>query len=198
IVLGGLAEGVWPAATEPGPWMSRPMRARIGLPAPEERIGQMAHDFATIACAAPEVILSCPSRRDGAPAVPARWLARLDAMLAGQNQELPEHQAVAWARALDQPDGPPRPVRPPAPCPPLEIRPRQLSITAIETWRRDPYAIYARHILGLEALPPIEEDADAADYGSIVHAALHDFLRATGTAWPADARARLCAAMEQA
>ncbi len=26
VVLGGLAEGVWPAATEPGPWMSRPMR----------------------------------------------------------------------------------------------------------------------------------------------------------------------------
>ncbi len=32
IVLGGLAEGVWPAAADPGPWMSRPMRAAAGCP----------------------------------------------------------------------------------------------------------------------------------------------------------------------
>ena len=198
LVLGGLAEGVWPAATEPGPWMSRPMRRTIGLPSPEERVGQMAHDFLTIACAAPIAILSCPRRRDGAPSVPARWLARLDAMLAGRQLALPQHPAVGWARALDQPDGPPRPSRPPSPRPPLALRPRRLSVTAVETWRRDPYAIYARHILRLRAIPPIEEPADAADYGSIVHAALHGFLAGIGTAWPADARARLRAAMEQA
>ena len=32
MVLGGLVEGVWPPAADPGPWMSRPMRARAGLP----------------------------------------------------------------------------------------------------------------------------------------------------------------------
>ena len=174
------------------------MRRRIGLPAPEERVGQMAHDFVSAACAAPVAILSCPRRRDGAPAVPARWLVRLDAMLAGQGLELPEHPAVAWARALDQPAGAPVPARPPTPRPPLALRPRRLSITAIETWRRDPYAIYARHILRLRALAPIEEAAEAADYGSIVHDALHRFLAGTGAAWPADAAARLCAAMDHA
>ncbi len=53
MVLGGLAEGVWPPATDPGPWMSRPMRSRAGLPEPEERVGQAAHDFVMAACAAP-------------------------------------------------------------------------------------------------------------------------------------------------
>ena len=105
LVLGGLAEGVWPAAADPGPWMSRPMRAAAGLPSPEEAVGQMAHDWVMTACAAPEVVLSCPRRRDGAPAVPARWLQRLDAMLRGAGQSLPEHPAALWARALDQPDG---------------------------------------------------------------------------------------------
>ncbi len=195
VVLGGLAEGAWPGAAEPGPWMSRPMRRTIGLPAPEERIGQMAHDFLMTSCVAPVAILSCPRRRDGAPSVPARWLARLDAMLAGQSRKLPEHPAVLWARALDQPEGPPRPARPPAPRPPRHLRPRRLSVTAIETWRRDPYAIYARNVLGLRALAPIEEAAEAADYGSIVHAGLHGFLAENGAGWPVDAQEKLRAKM---
>ncbi len=97
-VLGGLAETMWPPATDPGPWMSRPMRNSVGLPSPEEAVGQAAHDFVMTACAAPVVVLSCPRRRDGAPAVPARWLARLGAYLEGQGVSLPAHPAAAWAR----------------------------------------------------------------------------------------------------
>ncbi len=97
-----------------------------------------AHDFVSAACAAPRVVLSCPRRRDGAPAVPARWLTRLDAFLAGQDMALPEHPAAAWAAALDQPEGEARPVTPPRPCPPVALRPRKLSVTEIETWLRDP------------------------------------------------------------
>ena len=198
IVLGGLAEGVWPPAADPGPWMSRPMRSKAGLPSPEEAVGQMAHDFVMTACAAPEVILSCPRRRDGVPTVPARWLVRLDAMLRGAGQALPEHPAVQWARALDHPvDGETRRA-PPAPRPPLHVRPRRLSVTEIETWLRDPYAIYARRILNLQALDPLEQSADAADYGSIVHAAIAAFLGNAGTRFPPDAEGKLIAAMDTA
>ncbi len=190
LVLGGLTESIWPPSTEPGPWLSRPMRTRVGLPSPEVALGQTAHDFATSVCAAPEVILSCPRRVDGAPAVPARWLTRLDMFLAGRGAALPRHPACAWARALDQPLAT-RPVPPPAPRPPVTKRPRRLSVTEIETWLRDPYAIYARHVLGLKALAPLEEDTDAADYGSMVHAGLHRFLQEVGVAWPDEAPARL-------
>ena len=198
IVLGGLAEGVWPAAADPGPWMSRPMRADAKLPSPEEAVGQMAHDWLMTACAAPTVVLSCPLRRDGAPAVPARWLQRLDAMLRGVGHALPEHEAVLWARALDHPAAAPPRLAPPAPRPPLAVRPRKLRVTEVETWLRDPYAIYARHILRLKALAPLEEPADAADYGSVVHEAVHAFLRDVGTRFPPDAEARLVAAMDAA
>ena len=191
IVLGGLAEGVWPRTTDPGPWMSRLMRARAGLPSPEEAVGQDAHDFVSAACAAPNVVLSCPKRRDGAPAVPARWLTRLDALLAGQNRILTEHPAAAWAQALDRPEGDPKPVSPPRPCPAVELRPRRLSVTEIETWLRDPYAIYARHVLKLRRLDPIDQSTDAADYGSLVHGGIHRFLRAHGTAWPGRAADKL-------
>lgn len=194
LVLGGLVEGVWPPATDPGPWMSRPMRTRVGLPSPEEQVGQAAHDFVSAACAAPKVVLSSPRRRDNAPAVPARWLSRLDALLAGQQQSLPPHPAAAWAGALDQPLAP-RPVPAPRPCPPLTLRPRRLSVTEIETWLTDPYAIYARHVLRLAVLDPLEQSTDASDYGSLVHKGLQYFLREYGATWPANAEAKLHGAM---
>jgi ATP-dependent helicase/nuclease subunit B len=198
MVLGGLVEGVWPPATDPGPWMSRPMRARAGLPGTEEAVGQAAHDFFLAACAAPRVVLSCSRRRDGAPAVPARWLTRIEACLRGHGMALPRHPAAAWAGLLDQPAGAPAPVPPPAPRPPVELRPRRLSVTDIETWLADPYAIYARHILGLKALKPLEEATDAADYGSLVHQGMRLFLDDVGAAWPPDGPERLRRAMERA
>jgi ATP-dependent helicase/nuclease subunit B len=192
LVLGGLAEGVWPPQTDPGPWLSRPMRRRVGLPSPEVVVGQAAHDFLAATCSAREVVLSCPTRRDNAPAVPARWLTRLDALLAGQGLPgLPGHPAADWARAMDLPVGGPRPVKPPRPNPPVSLRPRRLGVTAIETWLRDPYAIHARHILRLEKLKPLDEETDAADYGELVHTALHRFLAEVGSAWPPGAAARL-------
>ncbi len=197
IVLGGLTEGVWPQTADSGPWMNRAMRAAVGLPSPEERIGLSAHDFVMASCAAPRAVLCAPRRKDAAPAVPARWLVRLDALLEGRLR-LGTHDAAAWVRALDRPDGPPRPVSPPAPAPPVALRPRKLSVTEIETWLRDPYAIYARHVLRLRALDPLEQSADAADYGTIVHAGLARFFQHTGLAWPADAEARLVADMDAA
>ncbi len=198
VVLGGLAETVWPAATDPGPWMSRPMRRAMGLTSPEERIGQMAHDFAMLACAAPNVVLSCPLRRDGAPAVPARWLVRLRTFLRSGTRPLDPHPAARWATQLDLPDGAPAPVAPPAPRPALALRPRRLSVTEIGTWLRDPYAIFAKHILRLRALDPIEQNADAADYGTIVHDAVAAFIAALPAPYPQDAAPRLQAEMDRA
>ena len=195
IVLGGLVETVWPPATDPGPWLSRGMRARAGLPSPEEAIGQAAHDFVNAASAAKHVILSAPLRRDGAPAVPARWISRLVALLAGQGKTLPNHPAADWALQLDQPIGDAQPVAAPAPRPAVALRPRRLSVTEIETWLADPYAIYARRILGIKVLDPLEQSTDAADYGSLVHKGIQNFLRDHGTNWPADGRDLLERAM---
>ena len=113
MVLGGLVEGVWPPAADPGPWLSRPMRATVGLPSPEEAVGQAAHDFVAAACAAPEVVLSCPRRRDGAPAVPARWLTRLEMFLTGQRRGACRSIRPSTGRARSTSP----PARPRAGCP---------------------------------------------------------------------------------
>jgi ATP-dependent helicase/nuclease subunit B len=198
MVLGGLAEGVWPPASDPGAWLSRPMRSKIGLPSPEEIVGQAAHDFVSCATAAPTVVLSCPRRRDGAPVVPARWLTRLETFLAGHGISLPQHPGGMWVRMLDQPATAPRPVRPPRPRPPVVLRPRRLPVTEIETWLRDPYGIHAKHILKLVKLRALDEATDAADYGMLVHRGLHLFLEQFGTQWPADAAGQLRRSMDRA
>lgn len=198
MVLGGLAEGIWPPASDPGPWLSRPMRRTMGLPSPEEIVGQSAHDFMSCVSAAPRIVLSCPRRRDGAPVVPARWLTRLETLVAGTGDTLPRHPAPAWVRALDQPADGPRPVPPPRPCPPMALRPRKLSVTDIETWLRDPYAIHARHVLKLARLPALDEATDAADYGILVHAGLRHFLERHRERWPANAVDELRRSMNRA
>ncbi len=190
-VLGGLVEGVWPPATDPGPWLNRQMRTKAGLRSPEEMVGQAAHDFATLAASARVAVLSCPRRRDNAPAVPARWLTRIAAFLDGQTTALPKHPATYWARLLDQPKDGPQPVKPPRPKPPVAMRPRQLSVTEIETWLADPYAIYARHILKLKKLDPLEQSTDAADYGTVVHRGIAELLKQFDVEWPKDAAKRL-------
>ncbi|MBB5517496.1 double-strand break repair protein AddB [Amphiplicatus metriothermophilus] len=178
VILGGLNEGVWPGEAEADPFLSRPMRRALGLPSPERRIGLSAHDFAQLA-AAPEVALLRAARAGGAPAKPSRWIVRLKNILAGAGVlDAVDRSArfAAWARALDE-AGPARPVPPPAPRPPLAARPRALSVTRIETWLRDPYAIYARYVLGLRKLDPVGETFGAKHLGSLLHKTFEDYAR---------------------
>ncbi|MFN0042563.1 MAG: double-strand break repair protein AddB, partial [Alphaproteobacteria bacterium] len=202
-VLGGLNEGTWPRHTQPDPWLSRPMQLTFGLPEPERRVGLAAHDFA-VALAAPGVVLTRATRGEGTPTVPSRWLARLEAVLRGANLFEPMQAARRWidspvlplAAMLDGPDTAARafpPVERPAPRPPLSARPRELSVTEIRRLMRDPYAVYARRILRLEALEDIDEAADAATRGQIVHRVLHRFLRDHPDRLPEDALGRLLA-----
>ena len=178
VVLGSLNEGTWPGPAAHDPWMSRQMRQEFGIALPERAIGIAAHDFAQ-ALGAPVVVLTRATRREGVPTVPSRWLLRLDTVLraVGLGDALSEEPEIAAAAALrDQPGR--RCPRPAAkPCPPLAARPRQLSVTQIETWIRDPYAIYARYILHLKALDELDADPGRADLGIRVHEALAKFIK---------------------
>jgi ATP-dependent helicase/nuclease subunit B len=97
---------------------------------------------------------------------------------------------LSMARHLDDP-GRWQPTAAPAPRPPVERRPRKLSVTEIETWIRDPYAIYAKHVLKLEPLDALDARLDAADRGALIHDALHRFFQDGGAADAASAETRL-------
>ena len=194
MVLGGLNEGTWPGPAAHDPWMSRQMRREFGIAVPERAIGIAAHDFAQ-ALGAPAVALTRATRREGVPTVPSRWLLRLDTVLraVGLADRLgPDAEIAAAAARHDEPAT--RRASPVVePRPPLAARPRRLSATRIETWIRDPYAIYARYILGLRALDELDADPGRAELGNRVHQALAEFVRHHPRALPADAEAELLA-----
>jgi len=180
-ILAGLNEGTWPAAVDPGPWLSRPMRADLGLPSPEQRVGQAAHDLWQ-GLGGRRVLLTRAAKAEGTPTRPARWLLRLSALAKslGIERSLRRYdaEALGLAEGLDRVEGVPPPARPPAPRPPLDARPRTLPVTAVEQWMRNPYALYARRILRLEALAPLDEDPGAAERGQLVHSLLESFALA--------------------
>ncbi|MEA2997528.1 MAG: ATP-dependent helicase/nuclease subunit, partial [Alphaproteobacteria bacterium] len=194
VVIGGLVEGVWPPEARTDPWLSRPMRHQLGLDLPERRIGLSAHDFAQM-LGAPAAILSRSGKVAGAPAVASRFLQRL-AAVAGETRWRAavgrgEHY-VALARQLDRPARV-VPCKPPEPRPPRAARPAALSVTDIEHWLRDPYTIYAKHILRLVRLDPVDMAPSAADRGSAIHAAVGRFSQTFADALPPDAHAQLLA-----
>ncbi|MGE9008249.1 double-strand break repair protein AddB [Leptospira interrogans] len=186
VILGGLVEGVWPPSPRIDPWLSRPMRHELGLDLPERRIGLSAHDFAQL-LGHTDVILTHSAKVGGAPAVASRFLHRLEAV-AGEAHWKQATQAgedyVRFAAELDRP-AKIEPIPQPAPRPPLATRPLKLSVTAIEDWLRDPYTIYAKYILRLDPLDPVDMPLSAADRGSAIHEALGEFTKTFADTLPA-------------
>lgn len=189
VVLGSLNEGKWPEAAEPGAWLNRPMRASLGLPQPEEEVGRAALDFAT-QLGASQVYLTRAEKVKGVPTVPSRWLMRLEAVLDGMGLRATIHSDqrwTSWARARDLIDASQRiTIDAPEPRPAVSLRPRKLSVTAIEEWLRNPYAIFARRILALEPLPPIGTEPDSSLRGALVHSMLSAFAKAHPEKLPDD------------
>jgi ATP-dependent helicase/nuclease subunit B len=154
------------------------MRAGMGLSTPERRIGQAAHDFQQLSGQA-EVIYTRSLRSGNAPTVASRWLQRL-MVVAGEGESARMRAAggryIALAKAADGSAAKAGRVARPNPKPPVEMRPAGLSVTEIETWIRDPYAIHARHVLDLHPLPPLERKADPMLRGQIYHQILAKFV----------------------
>jgi len=193
VILGGLNDGTWPAGPPPDPWLNRAMRKAAGLLLPDRKVGLSAHDYQQ-AVAAPLVVLSRALRGAEAETVPSRWVNRLVNLMEGLPQRQgPQALAVmrdrgqVWldrALAFDTPPAPVPPAPRPAPRPAVTLRPKRLSVTEIKTLIRDPYAIYARHILRLNPLDPLRPEADPRLRGTVLHEILESFVR-QGQAGPA-------------
>ncbi len=178
VILGELNEGSWPVSSKADPWMSRPMRKNFGLPLPERRIGQSAHDFAQLFCQKHIVLTRC-EKLSGTQTIPSRWILRLETLLKKWEMEKsiePKKPWLKWTEQLSEVEIS-LPYEPPAPKPPLSARPRKLSVTSIEKLMRDPYAIYANKILKLKKLEQIDKESGGAEFGQFVHHAIEIFLK---------------------
>lgn len=186
LILGGLNEGTWPEGAKPDPWLNRHMRKKAGLLLPDRRIGLSAHDFQQ-AIAAKAVWLTRAIRSEDAQTVPSRWINRLTNLLDGLDQKggakvLSDMRArgavyLRWSEQLE--DAPQiAPAQRPSPRPPTAARPARLSVTEIKRLIRDPYAIYARHVLRLKPLDPLVRLPDPRIKGIVVHDVLERFVNA--------------------
>lgn len=178
IILGSLNEGNWPPGQDYDPWTNQTIRTALKLPDRRWRVGLSAHDFLIQVCT-PEVTITRARRADDSPTTPSRWLERLKAVLiAAQLSEtlhtdIPIAIETALTSHLSQPV---KAVDMPAPRPEIALRPRQFSATEFDNWISDPYFIYAKKILKLKPLDPVDRRPDAALRGTLTHKALAAFI----------------------
>lgn len=185
VVIGGLNEGTWPGQAANDAFLSRVMKVEIGLEPPERRIGQLGHDL-QMAAAAPKLVLTRALRNGTAPTVASRWLQRLIAVggptlaadLRARGKSL-----IDWANEIDRSPSVPT-ARRPAPHPPAELQPKKYSFSEVGRLRRDPYAIYARHILRLDPVAPFNLDPGPAERGSLYHRIVDRFVREEASGEP--------------
>jgi ATP-dependent helicase/nuclease subunit B len=73
----------------------------------------------------------------------------------------------------------------------VAARPTGLSVTDIEHWLRDPYTIYAKHVLRLMPLDAVDTPPGYADRGNVIHASIGEFTTTYRDGLPSDPAAEL-------
>ena len=172
MILGGLNEGTWPRSQNSDPWLAPRLRRLLGLAGPDSNAGLAAHDFAS-AIGAPRVLLTRARRQGRAPTVASRLWLRLQAMTGGIARDV---RLERYAAALDSsPET--SPVGRPRPSPPVADRPRRIAVTDLDRLKADPFAFYAKTMLRLRPLDPVDADHSAAWKGTAVHEVLEAWLK---------------------
>lgn len=179
VICAGLNEGTWPQPPAPDPLLAPAVLRALGIPGAEFRIGLSAHDLAG-AMGAPEVVLSRAQRDKDGPTIPSRFLLRVEALLGEQRDNFAETTIPSLLPLLDRDVPPAEPYIRPQPLPSPDQRKVRISATALDRLLGDPYQFYAREILGLKRLDPLNADpfSDPALRGTLVHDILDAWHRA--------------------
>jgi ATP-dependent helicase/nuclease subunit B len=175
MILGGMNEGVWPSSPSPDPWLAPQIRRKLGLPGLESRTGLASHDFMS-ALGAPSVLLTRSRRDSRSPTIASRLWLRLQAMTGGvtRDQRLERLTASLDSSATIEP------ALCPAPRPPIDARPKRIAVTDLDRLKADPFAFYAKAILGLRKLDPVDAEHSAAWKGTAVHEVLEVWFKQDG------------------
>ncbi len=174
VICAGLNESSWPQLPKPDPWLAPHLRRSLDMPGLDRNIGLSAHDLAS-ALGAPEVVLTRAKRDRSGPTIASRFLLRLQALMGDKLRS--EDTASRYARLLDHSEKPVEPYKRPEPSPASEQRKVAISITQMDMLKADPFAFYARNILKLDALKPVDADPDPAWKGTLVHKIIEDWTK---------------------
>ncbi len=180
VICCGLNEGVWPGRSATDPLLAPAVLRALGVPGGDFRIGLSAHDLAAM-LGAPEVVLSRAARDDSGPTIPSRFLLRVRALLGSDLLARHSHvPAAQWASQLDRAERAPAYLKP-EPSPSAEQRRVDVSVTALDRLRSDPYQFYASSILRLKRLDALDAEPTPAWQGELAHAILEKWHGDKGT-----------------
>jgi ATP-dependent helicase/nuclease subunit B len=171
VICAGLNEGTWPQTPSQEALLAPAILRSLGMPTPEFRIGLAAHDLASL-LGAPEVVLTRSLRDVDGPAIPSRFLLRIEALLGDRVEEHRETQTPKIAAMLDRQASPQEEYPRPMPMPSAELRDVPIKVTALDRLLGDPYQFYAQEILKLRTLDPLDADPNAAWQGTVAHSIL--------------------------
>lgn len=167
VILSGLNENIWPETQVIDPFFNRSLQAKLGLPLLEQTIGEEAHNFFCFTHAK-EVFFTRAEKISGASATPSRWLLRIETLAQKLSINLIEEPHSSNLTIIENNLKNENDIA----IVPLELRPKQLSVTQIEKLVFNPYHIYVDSILRLKKLLPIERKISALDFGLFIHKAL--------------------------
>jgi ATP-dependent helicase/nuclease subunit B len=193
VIIGGMNNGIFPPEPQDNPWLSPDMMRQLKLPSSESAIGHAAHCFVQAASQS-EVLLSRARRSGNAPAVESLFMTRLMMVLKqaglkekGFDKNLTPKTSLPDIHAALQKPAQMTVLEPPAPTPAIELRPKQLPVTAIEALMRDPYSVYAKYILQLRPKQSIDTSPGVSERGIFTHAALDAFVKKYPVQFPDNA-----------
>jgi len=145
------------------------------------------------------VVLTRALRDMDGPAIPSRFLLRIEALLGDNAQAHREQEIGQYVQALDR-QVPASPEYPrPAPNPSAAQRDVPIKVTALDRLLGDPYQFYAQEVLGLSRLDALDTDpfADPALRGTLAHCILERWHEACRSDPEADWRAIANATLEE-
>lgn len=173
VLLANMQDVLWPGLVRPSAWLNLAQRQQLGLPSPEEHASLMAHDVLLLGSHA-EVFFTWPAREQGSPTTRSRFIERLVAYLAVHGvaeSTLHAPHYLAWAARMFEAERY-APAAQPMPRPAATRRPTALAVSALDHLVTDPYWLYARYVLRLRELDPIDAEPEARELGTLVHEAL--------------------------
>lgn len=180
VICAGLNEGTWPGRPATDPLLAPGVLRALGVPGADFRIGLAAHDLAG-ALGAPEVVLTRARRDLAGPAIPSRFLSRVRALMGEKLvSEANDTALIALARELDPAPMQVPPYPRPEPMPNAAQRLQDVSVTALDRLRSDPYQFYASNILRFAQLDPLDAEPGPAWQGSLAHFILEDWHSGRG------------------
>jgi ATP-dependent helicase/nuclease subunit B len=177
VIIADLNQGSWPDEKF-SPWLSKGMFKQMGFSPEQDYLSLSSHDFVAL-LHTPQVFITKSEYINGDLTIDSSFLIRLKTYYKFlYNKELkPINDYNLTLENLNGNYSPKKSYKKPYPKPPLEARFNNISVTDIDKILQNPYAIYAKKILGLYKLDEIEREISFSDYGNFCHKLLENFTQ---------------------